>query len=100
MYLSHGEYLQVSADQFKICQERSFCSLNQRSPAGQHLQVTIDQFKVLMEEALARTRGIPRSYLLPSPAQRLEDAQLTFKPRITQRSEVGSERQSGLRLFA
>ena len=42
-----------------------------------------------MEEALARTRGIPRSYLLPSPAQRLEDAQLTFKPRITQRSEVG-----------
>ena len=76
------------------------CSLNQRSPAGQHLQVTIDQFKVLMEEALARTRGIPRSYLLPSPAQRLEDAQLTFKPRITQRSEVESPRQSALSLFA
>ena len=64
------------------------------------MQVTIDQFKVLMEEALARTRGIPRSYLLPSPAQRLEDAQLTFKPRITQRSEVGAPRQPALSLLA
>lgn len=93
----------MSIDHFKVLKEELIlslrCTLNQRSPAGQHLQVTIDQFKVLMEEALARTRGIPRSYLLPSPAQRLEDAQLTFKPRITQRSKVWSPRQSALSLI-
>jgi len=46
--------------------------------------------QVLMEAALALTRGVPRAYLLPSPQQRQADAQLTFKPQITQKSKVSS----------
>ncbi len=41
-----------------------------------------------MEAALALTRGVPRAYLLPSPQQRQADAQLTFRPQITQKSKV------------
>ena len=46
--------------------------------------------QVLMEAALALTRGVPRAYLLPSPHQRQADAQLTFRPQITQKSKVPS----------
>ncbi len=41
-----------------------------------------------MEAALALIRGVPRAYLLPSPQQRQADAQLTFRPQITQKSKV------------
>ncbi len=42
----------------------------------------------LMEEALKRNRGIPRSYLLPSPAHRTADEHFTFAPEISARSKV------------
>lgn len=45
-------------------------------------------WQVLMEAALALSRGVPRAYLLPSPHQRQPDAQLTFRPQITQKSKV------------
>ncbi|DBA69374.1 TPA: hypothetical protein ACH3X2_012949 [Trebouxia sp. C0005] len=46
-----------------------------------------------MEAALALTRGVPRAYLLPSPQQRQADAQLTFRPQITQKSKKLAERR-------
>ena len=52
---------------------------------------TYDVWQVLMEAALALTRGVPRAYLLPSPHQRQADAQLTFKPQITQKSKVSPD---------
>ena len=49
--------------------------------------VTLEQFKVLMDTALARSRGVPRNYLLPAPQQRIEE-QPSFKPSIAQKSKV------------
>lgn len=51
-----------------------------------------------MEAALALTRGVPRAYLLPSPQQRQTDAQLTFRPQITQKSKVSIWNSAMIRL--
>ncbi|DBA68524.1 TPA: hypothetical protein ACH3X2_013618 [Trebouxia sp. C0005] len=62
-------------------------------PSSLPTKVTPQHFQVLMEAALALTRGVPRAYLLPSPQQRQADAQLTFRPQITQKSKKLAERR-------
>ena len=69
------------------CFQLIFAFLN-AMPLFSFQPFTVLPLQVLMEAALALTRGVPRAYLLPSPQQRQADAQLTFRPQITQKSKV------------
>ncbi|KAK9823252.1 hypothetical protein WJX72_001357 [[Myrmecia] bisecta] len=62
-------------------------STDQPLPASEGVLVDLEGFKGLMEEALKRGRGVPRSYLLPSPHPRSNEDHYTFAPEISARSK-------------